>query len=126
MPCCRKSELLTENKYLIPKNDNTKLMIITKYQESNPFPPSLREFFFCPYCGRSVKEHSDNANKDFCLPFFAGANPEHGQFVCELRIGEMRKSLFTLVADSEKRDSYAFYPVEASIGFCPYCGKQFN
>jgi hypothetical protein len=122
--CCDKCNFLIRGRYLLEGLHGAEILLI-KYRESSSFPFALREFQFCPHCGKTVEQHRANKdNKNFCDPFAASTNPELGQYVCKLESMKEEQFLFDLLSHDETvAEGSLDYPSPASIKHCPYCGE---
>ena len=122
--CCNKCKLLIEGRYLAQGISGPEILLM-RYSESSSFPFALREFHFCPHCGKGVEEHRANKDRSFCDSFTASADPKHGQYVCKLEGGKEKQFLFNLIShDDTVTQGSLDYSSPASIEHCPYCGES--
>jgi hypothetical protein len=123
--CCHKCGLLRQGRYLVEGVNGPEILLM-RYRQSSSFPLELREFDYCPNCGREVEEHRSNKdNNNYCPSFAASASPDHGQYVCKLESGKQKQFLFNLLTHGDIVPQGSLdYPSPAHIGYCPYCGES--
>lgn len=123
--CCDNCKLLINGRYLLEGISGPEIRLV-RYSESSSFPFALRQFHFCPHCGKSIEEHRAHMNdKNFCDSFIATADPTHGQYVCKIEEGKKKQFLFNLISHDEiVQQGSLDYPSPAFIRYCPYCGES--
>jgi hypothetical protein len=126
--CCNLCESALVNKYFSVESENI-IMYLKRFSEASFFPKNMRDFNYCPFCGKDINQHSPPAGYD-CLPFKSESTYDAGTFVYRL---ENYKSNNTdiLSFNLMSRDEYnglttgvLDMPRQTVINYCPYCGER--